>query len=220
MLDNKVRYGALTTYNETRFFRAISVDNVQVSEVVIASSITASGSITLRRAFAYWLQLCQGDDSFFEGIPVNQRRLSGEKVGSPPGYMAGSGVYNGDGSCSSNSSSSSSNSVFKSGIVNPVHRSLYNHPMYVEWTDLEFFEGLGNGRCGTVVMAVWKGRKIALKMVDVGKYGFISFDNELRVYTSLIGKNVKVVKLLFVTSSPSGQVMFYLSVLSRLTLFM
>lgn len=67
MMDNDTRYGALTTYNTTRFFRAVSFDHVEVSDAVRADSLTSEehATVTLRRAFVYWLSLCCGPTSFF-----------------------------------------------------------------------------------------------------------------------------------------------------------
>lgn len=78
MLDNGCQYGVLTTYNETRFLRAMDRDNFQITEVVLADAETVPGqSVTLRRAFGYWLFLCTNSLFFrFERPKRDHRRQS------------------------------------------------------------------------------------------------------------------------------------------------
>jgi predicted Ser/Thr protein kinase len=52
-------------------------------------------------------------------------------------------------------------------------------------TDVEIIGSLGYGKNGVVFLAVWNGKKIALKRYDVGKDGNESFDDEVEAYTKL-----------------------------------
>ena len=80
MVDNKLRYGLLSTYNENRFFFARSRNEIEVSDAVMArdATSTARGVVSLRRAFAYWLSLCNGPDSQLPSDRMFVKRLTNE----------------------------------------------------------------------------------------------------------------------------------------------
>jgi len=189
------------------FFRAVSVDHVEVSDVFTPNSLTSKevGTVTLRRAFAYWMALCHGADSqMVYDVP---RKLSTD-------YMGDYGKVNPNGSLVSSASDSSAGTsvstvsgLFQSTATQDTSGLLLcNHSLYVEWSSIQILDGLGGGRCGTVALAVWKGRKIALKLFDIGKHGIDAFANELQAHSKLFGTCARVAKLVLVTSSPSEQV--------------
>jgi hypothetical protein len=210
MVDNRFRYGLLSTYNENRFFVARSANEIEVSDVVLARSATAPGVVSLRRAFAYWLSLCNGPDA---KLPVGgkfQKRLTKQwekethlADGSQKPDLASfpsslnSTVMNADDFSKAPNMSSTATARLS---------SLLGNSKYVDWSDLTFIGSLGGGRCGAVALVLWQGRRIALKLFDVCKHGFESFDRELQAHTFLFESHVKVAKLQLVTLSPSGQV--------------
>jgi len=140
-MDNDTRYGALTTYNTTRFFRAVSFDHVEVSDAVRADSSTSEedGKITLRRAFAYWLSLCGSPTSLLAyHIP---RREATE--------------YTNDHKI----------------LADEKLRSLDEHPLFVPWDHLQLEPNpLGGGATGAVLLAHWEEQSLALKLFDAKQH--------------------------------------------------
>jgi len=207
MLDNNLRYGLLSTQRKSLLLARSSIE-IEVSDVVLARS-AAPGVVSLRRAFAYWLSLCNGPDA---KLPVGgefQKRLTKqwEKEthlvdGSQKPDLASfpslnSAVMNADDFSKAPNMSSTATAKLS---------SLLGNSKYVDWSDLMFIGSLGGGRCGEVALVLWQGRRIALKLFDVCKHGFESFDRELQAHKFLFECHVKVAKLQLVTLSPSGQV--------------
>lgn len=218
MIDNHCKYGVLTTHNATRFLRAEDQDHIAISEVVLADAETVAGhpcSITLRRAFGYWLHLCTQSDGrlFYESVPphvcceplLKKRHVVEEET-------QGCGVL----CCTPHNS----NAVLQSSMGPPAetteskchaHRGQWSralvviHRLFVPWSELQITDLLGTGRSGCVALARRGSLEFALKLFDVGK-SVEGFEQELRAYTMLQSTNAKAAKLLLVTHSPSEQV--------------
>jgi len=194
MLDNNCKYGALSTYNGTRFLSASNRDHVEISEVIMADAT----AVTLRRAFAYWLVLCTGRGGLLTYGDVergtkrkNLETKSAEKASTVSSFP-------------SSSTHLPSDTVLKSGVANELLQFIHDH--FVDWSELEILGCLGAGRTGSVALVRWGGLKLALKLLDVGKHGIEDFERETRAYARLKNSNARVAKLMLVTHSPSGQV--------------
>lgn len=183
MLDNKRAYGVLTTYNQTRFFHMISTDHVEISPLVEADSKTGVDTVTLRRAFAYCMQLCRQHPE----MPPGTTRRSSTPLSSSTALL--------------NLNSSLGRELDQQNVA----LLLFTHPLYVDWDELEIQDDLGGGRCGSVFLMIWRGRKLALKLFDIEKHGLGSFEQELWMHMNLLATHAKIAKLVLVTTSPSGQ---------------
>jgi len=189
------------------FFRAVSVDHVEVSDVFTPNSLTSKevGTVTLRRAFAHWLALCCGADSLM--VYDVHRKWSKDYMDDHRKVNSNGSLVSSASDSSTGTSASTTSGLLKSTGPGVSSASLLcNHSLYVEWSSIQILDGLGGGRCGTVALALWKGRKIALKLLDIGKHGLGAFDKELHAHSKLFGTCARVAKLVLVTSSPSGQV--------------
>lgn len=210
MLDNGLPYGLLSTYNENRFFFACSANEIEVSDVILASSATGPEVISLRRAFAYWLSLCnelnpkklQIERGFLRQFTAEWMLETHLADGSPKPVSVSSSS---SASTTMNPNNFASSPNMNSGTSVRLS-SVFGNSKYVDWSDLTFIESLGGGRCGEVALVLWQGRRIALKLFDVCKHGFESFDHEMQAHMFLSPCHVKVAKLQLVTLSPSGQV--------------
>ena len=75
--------------------------------------------------------------------------------------------------------------------------------------EVEIIRTLGYGHDGVVLLANWRGTKVALKQFDVGKDGFEYFNSEVEAYLKLQNAwGVLVPMPLFVSQSWSGWIKF------------
>lgn len=204
MLDNHCKYGALTTYQSTRFFSAENEDLILVSDVIKADDETSSGvgppSVTLRRAFAYWLSLCAASTPKDYGtVDHSSNDWKPTPKDLPPSTT----------SLADRAAEHDSTDPHLSGALTlEPEVPLWKHPLFVRWDDLDLLSVIGSGRSGNVALAKWKDRRIALKLFDVAKRDPDFFADEFQAYLKLkqMG-NSRTAELLLVTIAPSGQVL-------------
>lgn len=239
MIDNRCKYGVLSTCNETRFLCATDSDHIAISEVVLADAETVAGppcSVTLRRAFGYWLHLCNQPDGlllFYESVPtpatswceplLQKKRHTVAEQQETTRYVPTAGLQ-----------SSNDDVPLQSSACEPSLQGLEVGHTFLE-----------ESKCHTTtttkaspakyldvvtsheLFVPWSELHI-VDLVGTGRCGCVAlarrgglelalklfdisksvegFEQELRAYTMLQATNAKTVKLLLVTHSPSEQV--------------
>jgi hypothetical protein len=197
MVENGRRYGALSSGTRT-YFLYIS-GNGQGAQVHI-SDAWFIGQANFLRAWAYVHALgCQQEQTLTaRELNWKKHALIDPRSNSKPIQEEGA-----EGEGGHNESGGVGGGV----VADSAHRvfDLVETPI----TDVEIIGSLGYGKNGVVFLAVWNGKKIALKQFDVGKDGNESFDNEVEAYTKLKDAWGSLVATpLFVSESWGGWIKF------------
>lgn len=199
MVDNKRRYGALTSGTHTYF---ICIEGQENDAMVNISEPYFLGEVNYLRAWAYMHSLgCKQTDEFVppteksklwlrttkDNPQKKQENLKTEKKRSRGGDRKQSG----------------------SGKRSKTTKSATLHLPLVDFQVLEIGEELGFGRNGSVFKAIWGECTVALKQFDIGKDGQIGYERELAAYARTKDAWGKLVpEPLFLSETPSGGVKF------------
>jgi len=211
MLDNKNRYGVITSYDRSWFlkFESDKADSLLISDPIPHDSADP----TLLRCLAYLLHQLD----FELDVSQVKRKESDDVCG---------GGRSQDDEEEDDEDDDRDYRPQKSAREEQSHASVRKsprkageqqggggqekqggqRPIAVEWHELEFLGILGHGASGDVVLAQRNGDRVALKLIDTSKHSD-AFRHELRTYRKLSAVQGEVIpRLLFTTRSPSGQV--------------
>jgi len=211
MIDNKQRYGSLTSATRTYF---IFLEGNGVDMSVRVSDPYFLGEPTYLRAWSYivslgaaqrgkfvapsgWLKISSDDQTL---------RPSPDSTGSEPQKRSTTKDTKKRGR--GNSADSKGNvSTKPSKRARPTGPSL--ELTHVPFKDLMICAEIGFGRNGTVFQVQWKNQRFALKQFDLRKGGYDAFHKELAAYALLKDAWSRLVpEPMFVSESPSGAIRY------------
>jgi hypothetical protein len=214
MVDNKRRYGALTSGTRTYF---VYISGNCENSIVHISNAWFVGQVNYVRAWAYiYTQGCEQLDTlppprWLEKTPDPtpekriddttggpKRKRNDDNTGGPNRRNEGRGRTQKSSRGRSKTAENAEPWAVASGEL-----------PHVSYNDFEIVDVLGFGRNGTVFKVRWRGQEAAMKQFDVGKDGYGPFDSELAAYMKLRDAwGVLVPTPLFLSKSVSGGVMF------------
>jgi hypothetical protein len=184
MVDQKCRYGALTSATRTYFVRIAmppAADDTALSPIVEVSDAWYVGQRDYIKAWAY---------AHHQGCSANVNHESSVR-------------WEAFGSCRTKKPTRREQENARASLQ---HAALLEN---VSYEDITIVSSLGEGRNGTTFKARWKGIDVAMKQYDLDKGGEENFLSELSAYAKLRDVwGMLVPKPLFLSEARSGGVQF------------
>jgi len=205
MVDNKKRYGALTSATRTYF---IFLEGNGAKMKARVSDPYFIGESTYLRAWAYMVSLGVNQKGRFVA-PTGWLRTQTDRPTPQPSPDNKSGILEQETTTENakkrgrrNSSESKGPSSSKKPTTRTKTASL--ELTQVPFQDLEIGPEIGYGRNGSVFRVQWNNKSFALKQFDLHKGGWDAFHREIAAYTRLQKTWGRlVVEPMFVSESPS-----------------
>lgn len=223
MVDNSKRYGILSSGTRTYFLKIVQHEGG--NEVVQISDAMFVGQKGYLKAWVYVDQLHCNKELDSESLPWKQTTTilgTPEKKGSRVQPKRGGGSQSG-GSCGGGGGESDG-PASKAARLDSSLSSCHGAGGGIKTTSLpsvpfskvKIIGPLGQGRNGTVFLAEWEDKRVAIKQFDVDKSGF-AFEQEVKAYMAVRdGWGRLVPAPFFVSQSWSGGTRFLALQVGRL----
>jgi hypothetical protein len=228
MVENKRRFGVLSSATRTFFLRIVSTSGGSGGGGSACVEVTRAwlvGEEKYLRAWAHFQALARADANAQEhrdmfdhlgwsksspvSSPDRPRRGRGLDAGNAeqaPGPDAGAGGAAGGSAASSGSQADSGAGEDSEGAALP--EDLLGVPR-VPVSSVQCVRAIGTGRQGTVHLAVWQGREVAVKMFDLDHGGEEAWEQEVSAYSHLREAWGELVpRPLFTSTSRTGAVLY------------